>query len=126
MTQIQKGEPGKETMEQRAKWMSIIQQIVTLIFLPWAGWVCAMIFAHSLAIKDLQTWRDGRPKFATQEQVSLAVIEGEKQLREKLTLKLDALLQNQQDLKVQATTMQAQLSAIDKRMSDHIEATKKP
>lgn len=113
-------------MEAKAKWISVIQQIVTLIFLPWAGWVCAMIFAHSLAIKDLQTWRDGRPKFATQEQVNLAIIENEKQLREKLTVKLDELLRNQSDLKVQATTMQAQLSGIDKRISDHIDATKKP
>lgn len=90
--------------EMKREWKTIAAGA----FLLWTGWCSGMIVAHGIAIRELQSWRENRPRFATKEEVSLAVLESERGVREKLTAKLDQILDK--------------LQAVDKKVGEHIAA----
>lgn len=96
----------------KSRWVQLIQQIITLLFLPWAAWITATIMAHSIALAELKQWQDNRPKFVTSEQLSISILNNEKEMREKLNTKLDMILEK--------------INALDRRMSEHLAETRKP
>lgn len=97
-------------MEQKQRWISIIQTTLTLVFLPWLGWISATIIIHSIAIAEIRTWQQQRPVFATKEEVALRLMESQKELQEKITTRLDRL--------------QVIMTEVDKKIGEHIAAEK--
>lgn len=86
-----------------SKLIDLLQVVVMCAVLPWGVWVTTTIYSYQAELKECKTWRTARPTFLSLSEANLMRMQTKEELRDELGKKLDKLMADVADMKLELT-----------------------